>query len=223
MHRTPAFLANVLVMFILLYFLLASGDQFLRKLVRIAPRFEDKRRAVEIAHDIEQRISVYLQTITLINLGLGISVAIAAYFVGLPNAPLWGFLAFALNFIPYLGALIGIAISFVISLLTFDSLGHALVLPAIYLGYNIIEGNFVTPYILSRILTLNTVIVFFSIMFWTWLWGIPGALLAVPILATFKIVSDHVDFLRPVGDFIGDEPQTDKPSIPVEKPSATDL
>ncbi len=206
MNRTPAFLANILVMFILLYFLLASGDKFLRKFVRIIPRFEDKRRAVEIAHDIEKRIASYLKTITLINLALGSSLALAAWLIGLPNAPLWGILAFVLNFIPYLGALVGIAFAFVISLLTFDSLGQAFALPAVYLALNILEGNFVTPYILSRILTLNTVIVFFSIMFWTWLWGIPGALLAVPILATFKIVSDHVDFLRPIGEFIGDEP-----------------
>ncbi len=206
MHSTPAFMANLLVMFILLYFLLASGDQFLRKVVRIIPRFKDKRRAVEIANDIESRISTYLQTVTLINLALGISVGIAAHFIGLPNAILWGSLAFFLNFIPYLGALLGIVAAFVVSLLTFESLGQACLLPAIYLGLNIIEGNFVTPFVLSRILTLNAVIVFFSIMFWTWLWGIPGALLAVPILATFKIVSDHVDFLKSIGQLIGEDP-----------------
>ncbi len=212
MYRTPAFLANIVVMFILLYFLLASGDQFLRKIVRIVPRFQDKRRAVEIANDIEKRIASYLQTITIINLALGGCLSLAAWLIGLPNAPLWGILAFLLNFIPYLGPLLGTAFAFIISLLTFESIGHALALPAVYIALNIVEGNFITPLILSRILTLNTVIVFLSIMFWTWLWGIPGALLAVPILATLKIVSDHIDFLRPVGEFIGDESSSEKSS-----------
>ncbi len=205
MQQTPAYIANIFVMFILLFFLLASGDTFLRKFVRLVPRFEDKRRAVEIAHEIEHRISNYLRAVTLINIGLGIAIGISAWLVGLENFILWGVLAFVLNYIPYVGALIGTVATLLVGLLTFESPGWAFVMPAIYVLFNVIEGNFITPLVMSRTLILNPVLVFFSIMFWAWLWGIPGALLAVPILATFKIICDHIDELVPIGEFLGDE------------------
>lgn len=205
MSQTPAYLANLVVMFILLFFMLASGDVFLRKLVRMIPSFEDKRRAVEIAREIEDRVSRYLRTVTVINLGLGFAVGLAAFFVGLENYILWGVLAFMLNFIPYLGALLGITASLLVSLLSFESLGYAFVLPAIYTVLNLIEGNLVTPIVVGRLLTLNTVMVFIFLMFWGWIWGIAGALLAVPILATLKIICDHIKPLVPIGEFIGGE------------------
>jgi predicted PurR-regulated permease PerM len=205
MAQTPAFLANLGVMFILLYFMLASGDVFLRKLVRMIPSFQDKRRAVEIAREIEDRISRYLRAVTVINLGLGVAVGLAAYLIGLENYILWGVIAFVLNYIPYLGALVGIAAALLVSLMSFESLGYALVMPAAYLALNTIEGNFVTPYVVGRILTLNTVMVFIFLMFWGWIWGVAGALLAVPILAVFKIVCDHIKPLAPIGEFVGGE------------------
>ena len=206
MAQTPAFLANLGVMFILLYFLLASGDVFLRKLVRMIPSFQDKRRAVEIAREIEDRIARYLRAVTVINLGLGAAVGLAAYFIGLQNYLLWGVLAFVLNYIPYLGAMVGITATLLVSLFTFESLGYALVMPAAYLALNAIEGNLVTPMVVGRILTLNTAMVFIFLMFWGWIWGVVGALLAVPILAVIKIVCDHIAPLAPIGEFVGGEP-----------------
>lgn len=205
MSQTPILAANLVVMVVLLYFMLASGDIFLRKLVRVIPTFEDKRRAVEMAREIELRISKYLRTVTIINICLGIAVGVSAHLVGLTNAYLWGVLAFVLNYIPYLGAFIGIVASFLVSLLTFESTAYAFVMPGIYLLLNILEGNFITPSIVGRILTLNPVVVFLSLMFWGWLWGIAGALLAVPILAIFKIVCDHFKPLAPIGEFVGGE------------------
>jgi len=114
-----------------------------------------------------------------------------------------------LNFIPYVGPLAGIVSTLVVSLLTFDSAAHALLMPVAYLAMATIEGNFVTPIIVGRILTLNPVMIFLSLMFWGWVWGIAGALLAVPILAVFKIVCDHLQPLAPIGAFIGGE--TDEP------------
>jgi predicted PurR-regulated permease PerM len=210
MSQTPAFLANFFVMFILVYFLMASGDLFLRKLVRMIPTFDDKRRAVEIAREIEDRISRYLRTVTAINLALGVAVGTAAWLIGMENFILWGVLAFALNFIPYVGPLAGIVSTLIVSLLTFDSAAHALLMPVAYLAMATIEGNFVTPIIVGRILTLNPVMIFLSLMFWGWVWGIAGALLAVPILAVFKIVCDHLQPLAPIGAFIGGE--TDEPA-----------
>lgn len=205
-QQAPTLMANLGVMFILLYFMLASGDLFLRKLVRIIPTFEDKRRAVEIAHEVEDGISRYLRTITVINASLGCLVGIAAAVIGLSSPVVWGVLAFLLNFIPYVGALVGVSAALIVSLLTFESLWQALLLPTSYLILNVLEGSFITPMVVGRILTLNPVIIFISLMLWGWIWGIPGALLAVPILAAVKIACDHLQPLAPISVFIGGEP-----------------
>jgi Predicted permease len=210
LRQTPALAANLLLMFVLIYFILASGDLFLRKVVRMVPTFEDKRRAVEIAREIQERISTYLRTITIVNVCVGIAVGLAAAAVGFGNYVFWGVFAFALNFIPYLGPLVGIVAMLLVGLLTFDSAAYALVMPAIYFAINLLEGNFITPSVIGRILTLNPVIVFLSLMFWGWIWGVAGALLAVPILATFKIVCDHLPLLRPIGEFVGGESAPDE-------------
>lgn len=203
LSRTQAFLGAAIIILILLYFLLASGDFFLRKLVRVLPRLEDKRRAVEIARQTELHVSTYLSTVTLINVALGAVVALAMWAVGMPNPALWGVLAGLLNFVPYLGAFVTAGVILIVSLLTFESLGRAFVPPLLYLAINLAEGSLVTPTVLGRRLTLNPVVVFVGLVFWGWLWGIPGALLAVPLLAALKIVCDHVEPLSPIGEFLG--------------------
>ena len=201
--QTQSFLAGMIVMLILLYFLLASGDLFLRKLVRVLPKLEDKRAAIEIARATEHHISRYLATITLINIGLGFVVGLALALVGMPNPILWGVTAAVLNYIPYLGPLVMVGVLAFVSLLTFEEPGRALVGPAVYLGINLVEGYLVMPALLGRRLLLNPVVVFTGVIFWGWLWGIPGALLAVPILATFKIFCDHIRPLASIGEFLG--------------------
>lgn len=201
--RTQAFVGSAVIVMILLYFLLASGDFFLRKLVRVLPRLEDKRRAVEIARQTELHISTYLSTVTLINAALGLAVALAMWAVGMPNPALWGVLAGLMNYVPYLGSLITLAVIAIASILTFEDLGRAIVAPALYFAINFTEGYFVTPTIVGRRLTLNPVVVFVGIVFWGWLWGVPGALLAVPLMATLKILCDHIQPLSPLGEFLG--------------------
>lgn len=203
LNRTQAFLAGSVVMLILLYFLLASGDMFLRKLVRVLPTLADKKRAIEIARETERHVSAYLATVTLINVGLGVAVAIAMRLAGMPNPVLWGVVAGLLNYVPYLGPIVTAGVITLVSVLTFGDFGRALVAPAIYLALNGLEGYLVTPMLLGRRLTLNPVVIFLGLIFWGWLWGIPGALLAVPILATFKIVCDHIEPLAPIGEFLG--------------------
>lgn len=200
---TTAFVSEAIVVIVLLYFLLASGDLFLRKLIKVLPSFKDKKRAVEIAREIENNISTYLFTVTLINIGVGVAVAVGVWLLRMPNPVLWGVLACVLTYIPYLGAVVGIGVLGLAALLTFDDLGRALAVPAVYVVVSFLEGNFVTPMILGRRLTLNPVVIFVGLLFWFFLWGIPGALLAVPILAIFKIVCDHVDTLAPIGEFFG--------------------
>jgi predicted PurR-regulated permease PerM len=200
---TTAFVSEAIVVIVLLYFLLASGDLFLRKLIKVLPTFKDKKRAVEIAREIESNVSTYLFTVTLINMGVGVAVGVGVWLLKMPNPVLWGVLACVLTYIPYLGAVVGIGILSLAALLVFDNLGYALAVPGVYALVSFVEGNFITPLVLGRRLTLNPVVIFVGLLFWFFLWGIPGALLAVPTLAIFKIVCDHVDTLAPIGEFFG--------------------
>jgi predicted PurR-regulated permease PerM len=195
--------ATLAVVFVLLYFVLSSGNLFLRKLIKVLPRFEDKKKAVQVAQKVERQISLYLASITLINSALGVAVGITMYFIGMPNPVLWGFMAATFNFVPYLGAMVGVGIVTLVAYVTFQDIGWALLTGGAYLSLTALEGNFVTPTFLAKRLTLNPVVVFVSLLFWLWLWGIPGGLLAVPILATFKIICDEIEPLAPVGEFLG--------------------
>jgi predicted PurR-regulated permease PerM len=198
----PEFVASAVVMFILLYFLLAYDGVFLEKIIRITPRLADKKKAVSIIRDIEAHISRYLLTITAINIGLGVAVGVTVYLLGLRNPLMWGVMVALLNFVPYLGALTGIFCMTLGAVLSFDSLGYALVFPGSYLLLAILEGNFITPLILGRSLTLNPVLILIALAFWGWMWGISGMILAVPILASFKIFCDHIEPMAPIADFM---------------------
>ncbi len=198
------FISNGLVMIILLYFLLASGDMFLRKMIRVLPSLADKKRAVEIARQIETEVSAYLATITFINVLLGLAVWGIMSLIGLPNPLLWGVLAAVTNYIPYLGGLLMIGILAMVGFVTFDTLGQSLMAPGAFIGLNLVESYFLTPMILGRRLTLNPVVIFLGLTFWGWLWGITGAVLAVPIMVVFKIFCDHSEALAPIGEFLGD-------------------
>ena len=202
--QTTEILAAGSVMFILLFFLLASGDMFLRKLIRVLPRLEDKKRAVEIARQIESDISVYLATITFINACLGFATWGAMALLGVPNPLLWGVMAWTTNYIPYLGAMVMYATLTMVGFLTFDTVGHALLVPGAFGVLNILEAYLLTPLVLGRRLTLNPVVIFLALTFWGWIWGVSGAILAVPIMAVFKIFCDHSEPLAPIGEFLGD-------------------
>ncbi|MEA2561758.1 MAG: hypothetical protein QOH06_3262 [Acidobacteriota bacterium] len=196
--------AGGVVMVILLFFLLASGDLFLRKLIRVLPSLSDKKKAVEIARQIETDISSYLVTITAINVALGLAVWGILSFLGVPNPLLWGVLALITNYIPYLGAIIMIAVLAMVGFLTFENNTQAMMVPLSFVGLNILESYLVTPMVLGHRLTLNPVVIFLGLTFWGWLWGITGALLAVPIMVVLKIFCDHTEPLRPIGEFLGD-------------------
>jgi predicted PurR-regulated permease PerM len=200
---TASFLGAATVVLFLTYFLLAVGDLFLQKLVAVLPQFKDKKTAVSIARETEAQISVYLFTSTLINIGVGVVTAIAMGLVGMPNAALWGVVAAVLNFVPYVGALVNMVVLALAALVTFDSVSRALLVPAVFFGINLIEGNLVTPMILGRRMRLNTVALFIGFIFWWYIWGVPGAILAVPMMAALKIVCDHIESLTPIGEFLG--------------------
>lgn len=194
--------AGVLTTVLLLFFLLAIGDTFLRRIVEVLPRFKDKRQAVDIVQQVEHDISAYLITISAINLMVGIATGVAMYFYGLGDPILWGAVAFLLNYVPILGPMVGVGMFGLVGLLSFDSLGFALLPAGIYLLIHVIEGEFITPMILAKRLTLNPVLIILSLIFWYWMWGVAGAILAVPILAMIKIICDRIKPLMAVGHFL---------------------
>ena len=190
---------------ILLYFLLASGDSFLRKLVRILPRLRDKVRAVEVTREIQHEIGRYFLTVGCINIALGVVTAIAMRILGMPNPMLWGVLVAILNFIPYVGPTLSMITLTLAALLTFDTLSQALLVPLVFVGLTLFEGQFLQPIIVGRRLALNPVVIFISFLLWGWLWGIAGMLIAVPLLVTIKICCEHLEPLAPVAEFLSRE------------------
>ena len=200
--HTPELASSAVLLFILLFFLLAYDGVFLSKVIRALPTLSDKKRAVFIATEIESHVSRYLFTQTIINISLGIAVGAVLNLLGLPNPLMWGVMVALLNFVPYLGALTGIVCVTLGAILSFDSLGYALLFPAAYLALAILEGNLITPLIMGRSLTLNPVIILLSLVFWGWMWGIVGVILAVPLLAAFKIFCAHIHSMEPIAEFL---------------------
>jgi predicted PurR-regulated permease PerM len=198
---TQTLISTGIVVVLVLFFLL-NGDVFLRKLVSIVPTLSNKKLAVEIVRSIQDDISTYLFALTLINIGLGVVMASIAALVGLENPFLWGTIVTLLSFAPYAGSSITAIILTFAGMLTFDSLLWALIAPSVFLVLMFIYGNFLIPVFLGNRLSLNPVSIFLAIVFWGWLWGIAGALLAVPILASFKIICDRFDALKPVAEFL---------------------
>jgi predicted PurR-regulated permease PerM len=200
---TKAFMGWLFTIVVLLFFLLSAGDTLLRGLVEVMPSFKEKRRVVEIGDEIEGNISSYLATITMMNALVGIASGLATWATGLPDPLLWGTLAFLLNYIPILGPLSGVVIFFAVGVFSYDTIWWALLPAGIYLAIHIAEGETITPMLIASRLTLNPVLVIVSLFFWDWMWGVIGALLAVPLLAIAKIVCDHIPSLTPLGHIIG--------------------
>ncbi len=193
---------SIAITFVLSLFLLASGTLFYEKIVQSFASLTEKKRALRIVYDVEREISRYLLTVALINGGLGVAVGLGLWAIGLPNPFVWGAAAALLNFLPYVGALATILFVAAIALVSFDSLSYAMLAPGWVIICNIIEGQVITPLIVGRRLEVNAVAIFIAVAFWSWLWGIVGALIAVPLLVVIKVFCDHFDGLRHVGNFL---------------------
>ncbi|MDA9509900.1 transporter [Bradyrhizobium sp. CCBAU 11386] len=202
---TRSVLDGLFTTVLVLYFLLVAGNIFLRRIVEILPTFSNKRQAVDISQQIQEDVSAYLVTITAMNAAVGITTAAAMYLCGLGDPLLWGTTAFLLNYIPILGPFFGVCIFVLVGMLSFESLWWALLPPALYFGIHLIEGETLTPMLLARRFTLNPVLVILSLVFWFWMWGVPGAILAVPMLAILKIISDRLRPLKALGHFLEGE------------------
>jgi predicted PurR-regulated permease PerM len=200
--NTSAFAAGFLETVLVLFFLLLSGDTFLRRLVEVLPNFSDKRQAVEISQHIEHDISAYLFTITIMNAAVGLATALAMWLCGLGDPILWGAVAFLLNYVPILGPMVGVATFTLAGLLTANTLWLALLPAGLYFVIHLVEGEIITPTLLARRFTLNRVLVILALIFWYWMWGVPGAILAVPMLAITKIICDRIRMLAAFGHFL---------------------
>lgn len=198
----PWVFAQVVFTLVLMFFLLSSGDMFYEKLVYVMPTFRDKRRAMRIAFDIERKLSRYLFTITLINAGLGVAIGSAMWILGMPNPVLFGLLAFLLNFIPYVGAVVGVAVATLVGFVSLDVAQEALLVGGVYFALTSVEGQFVTPYFVGRNLSLNTVVVFVSVTFFAWLWSVVGMLVATPLLVSLRTFCEHIPPLEGLGYFL---------------------
>jgi predicted PurR-regulated permease PerM len=199
---TRNFASGLFTTVLFLFFLLLSGDIFLHRLVEIMPRFSGKRQVVDISQQIESDISAYLVTITIMNAVVGIAMGLAMWLTGVGDPILWGTVAFLLNYVPILGTALGVVIFLLAGLLTIDPLWQALLPAGLYLGLHLIEGETVTPMLVARRFTLNPVLVIISLVFWFWMWGVPGAILSVPMLAIAKIICDRVRPLAAFGRFL---------------------
>ena len=162
-----------------------------------------KKRALTAVYDIERKVSRYLLTITLINAGLGLAIGTTLGLLGLEFAYVWGIAAFLLNFVPFVGGVTGTALVGVYSIVFFDSISYALIAPVAYLALTTIEGQFVTPTLVGRRLEMNTVAVFLTVVLWGWLWGVLGALVAVPFLVVFKVICENFEGLETFANFLG--------------------
>jgi predicted PurR-regulated permease PerM len=217
--NTGAFLSGVFETVLVLFFLLIAGDTFLRRLVEILPRFQDKRQAVDISQQTESDISAYLFTITIMNALVGVSTGIMMKLCGVEDASLWGMIAFLLNYIPIMGPILCVALFAIVGLATKTTIEASLLPAGLYFAIHLIESMNVTPMLVARRFTLNPVLVIISLIFWYWMWGIPGAILSTPLLAITKIICDRIQKLKAFGHFLEGERErkiTPTVEIPIE-------
>ena len=188
MDKLPTSVTAIGIAIFLTFFLLASNGSFSRKFTSMSSDFAGRRRMVMIFRDTQQSVSKYLVTITCINAALGLAVTGTMYVLGFEDPWLWGIVAGLLNFIPYVGPLVTCLILAFVGLSSFPDSIKALISPLLYLGLTIAEGQIITPLIVGHRLELNPVAVFLFLVFWGWIWGPIGMVLAIPILISTKIV-----------------------------------
>ncbi|MGH8213237.1 MAG: AI-2E family transporter [Rhodanobacteraceae bacterium] len=188
----PRIVAEALTVLLLVFFFLTYGDHMRRRLVAASPRFAYRRIALNLVRGIQHEISRYLLTVTLINSCLGALTAVILWYWKMPDPMLWGCVVALLNFMPYIGAITSTALLCVVGLLQFNALPHALLPALCFAVLAALEGNVITPMVMGRRLRLSPVAILLWLLVWGWMWGIPGALLAVPMLTCVKLIAERV-------------------------------
>lgn len=195
----PIVISGALLAFVTCYFLLVQGQKLPHGLVALGPTRRTRRQISNMIRGVQAQISTYLTTVTIINICLGIVVSLVMFGLGVPHPALWGVLAGLLNFAPYVGPAVNIFILLVVGITTFDNLGQALAVPASYLAITTLEGMVLTPMILGRTVNIGSLWVFLAVVFWGWMWGAAGALMAVPMTATLIIIWESLRDKEPFG------------------------
>lgn len=202
---TPQLIGQVVFTLVLLFFMLASGDLLYLKIVQSFDSMAEKRNAYLALREIEDSLGSYLGTITVINACLGLAVGLAMWAWGMPGAVLFGVGAFLLNFVPYLGAIAGVAISGLVALVVMPGLFWPAMVALTYLWLTALEGQIITPYFVSRRLQMNAVVVFLAVALWAWLWSVIGMVIAVPVLVVLRVLAEHVPGWEKFGNFLAGE------------------
>ncbi|QDA36207.1 AI-2E family transporter (plasmid) [Paracoccus liaowanqingii] len=231
MKTAPLLLGQVVFTMILLFFMIASGDLLYLKILQSFDRLRDKRGAYLALREIEDSLGNYLGAITIINIGLGIAVGLAMWAWGMPGALLFGLGAFLLNYIPYLGAITGVATAGLVAIVVMPGLFWPAMVALTYLGLTALEGQLITPYFVSRRLKMNTVVVFLAVALWAWLWSVIGMVIAVPVLVVMRVLADHVPGGEKFANFLagdapptlGDDGRTDAQELGADGADATDV
>jgi predicted PurR-regulated permease PerM len=195
---TTSAIATLITVVFLTYFLLAMLPVFRKKLADLIGTRSGAKNMEEVLTEIEVQMSRYMLINTLTSAGVGISTWLFLLLMGMPNALLWGVVAGFLNFIPYAGALVTVVLIGAAALVTFDATGKIAVIVLGTMSINLLEGNLVTPHLIGKHLPLNPVAIFISLLYWGWVWGPLGTLLAVPITVMLQVIFSRIDSLRPV-------------------------
>ena len=200
-----AIMGQAVTVLFLTIFLLYEDDSFKRKLVAQMESRNNKRITVRILNDIATQIGRFIWVQALTSVLVAVATWLALWYLGIAEPVVWGVLAGVLNIVPYFGPMIVTAGLAIVSFLQFGTFEMAALVASVALVITTFEGMFLTPLLLSRAAALNHVAIFLAIAFWSWAWGVPGMLLAVPMLMVFKAVCDHVEGLQGIGKFVGQE------------------
>jgi len=192
LSATPAVLASMAGTLLLTFIFLLHGDALLRKLVELAPALHLKKDIVLATRSAQYELSTYMLTIATINAVFGLLTASALWLLGVDNALLWGGIVALLNFAPFVGPMVAAALLVVVGFARFDTVLSALAVPGVFLVLHLLEGQLVTPWVVGRRLALDPVMVFLALMLFGWLWGVPGLLLAMPLVSCIRIVAERI-------------------------------
>ena len=188
---TPAMVVNAVTILMMAFFLLAGGAPMMARLAGTLHPHGEPMQALKVVDAVRRDVARYYATLALINFGLGVAVAAMTFILGLRNPVLWGVMAMMLNFIPYAGSAVTLAVLTLVSFASFDSVGHVLLVVASFLVIVTIEGQVAEPLLIGRRLKLSPTVVFLALWFGGWFWGIAGVVIAIPALVALKVVAEH--------------------------------
>jgi predicted PurR-regulated permease PerM len=201
---TPTVLLEVLLTFLMAFFMVEARVRVRRRLLLDRQHFGASLKAARVMRDVQDRVAAYILTVGVINLGVGLIVTLGAWAFGMPYPILWGGLAALLNFLPYIGPLAMIALLTLFGLGTAPEPWVGMIPAAAYLGLHAVESNVVTPAVLGARFTMNPVMILLALSYFSWIWGVTGALLSVPILLTVTALIDHLGKPNLIGFLFGE-------------------